>query len=128
MEDILKILGMQRQQAEANLAGLTRQRDKYALQISGIRENIANKTLGAGNLFMLEKWRQNQAVQIGLIGKKVSALEQDIYTSKQNYKTVIAKNLAAQEAAKTQRRKQMLAAEEQETSTNLDTYLLTRRS
>ncbi|MCF6274139.1 MAG: hypothetical protein L3J05_00040 [Robiginitomaculum sp.] len=126
MNDILLVLDMQRQQAEADLLALTRRRDKFAAQIAAIKYSIANKATGAGNLFLLEKWRQNQIMKIGLIKRKLSALEPDIYASKKKYKTFIAKNIAAKDASKELLRKQALCKEEQETSASLDTFLLTR--
>ncbi len=126
MNDILLVLDMQRQQAEANLTALTRKRDKYAVQIFEINKNIATVSLASDSLFMREKWRRNQIVHIKLIEKKIQALEQEIFTSTKIYKTVIAKNVAAEDTVKDQLRKQVLSAQEQETSTNLDTYLLTR--
>ncbi|MCF6220308.1 MAG: hypothetical protein L3J65_04270 [Robiginitomaculum sp.] len=126
MNDILLVLDMQRQQAEANLVALTHKRDAYAVQIFEINKNIATVSLASDNLFMREKWRRNQIVRIKLIEKKMQALEQDIFTSTKIYKTVIAKNVAAKDTIENHLRKQALSAEEQETSANLDTYLLTR--
>lgn len=126
MLEILNILDMQKQKVEAELADLTRQSNQYFLEISLINEGIANKQMEDGNLYVLEKWRDNQAAKIIAIKENLKSLQADILTSKQNYKKILAKNLAAKDMASTQYNIQALHSEEQETSRALDTFLLSK--
>jgi len=126
MLEILNILDMQKRNAEAELANLTRQSNQYFLQISQINEDIAKKQLGEGNLYVLEKWQDNQASKIMAIKKKLKSLQAEISISKQNYKKILAQNLAVKDMASAQRDIQILRSEEQETSRALDTFLLTK--
>ena len=124
MLEILSILDVKKQKAEAELAELTRKSNQYFWEISSINEAIAKKHMGAGNLYVLEKWRENQAERIVEIKEKLKSLQKDIQLSKQNYKKVLAQNIAAKDMASTQENIRALNSEEQETSRALDTFLL----
>ena len=124
MLEILNILDMQKQKAEAELANLTRQTSQCLLEISCLNEDIANKQLGSANLHVLEKWRENQATKVKAISKKLKSLQREVQTSKQAYKKILAKYIAAKDMANRQQNAQDLHDEEQETSLALDTFLL----
>ena len=126
MLDILNILDVKKQKAEAELAELTRKSNQYFLEISSINEDIAKKHMGAGNLYVLEKWRASQAERIVEIKEKLKSLQKDIQASKQNYKKVLAQNIAAKDMASTQENIEALQSEEQATSRALDTFLLSK--
>lgn len=126
MLDILNILDVKKQRAEAELAELTRISNQYFWEISSINEAIAKKHMGTGNLYVLEKWRDNQVERIAEIKEKLKSLQKDIQFSKQSYKKVLAQNIAAKDMANAQENIQALQSEEQESSRALDTFLLSK--
>jgi len=54
------IQGMQRHKLEAHIADLIKISSHHLLKTSRINEGIANKRMGAGNLYKLESWRKTQ--------------------------------------------------------------------
>ncbi len=126
MLEIIKILDMQQQKVEADIAALSRQSNRYLLEISTINENIANKFSNTEGKIVLEKWRANQKLKILAKSEKLNTLSKQILDKKQDYKKILAQNIAAKDMASIQQSAHALSNEEQENSRALDALLLSK--
>ncbi|MBL4854202.1 MAG: hypothetical protein JKY25_08195 [Robiginitomaculum sp.] len=127
MDDILHILGLLRQRAEADILLLSTQKANYLTKISDITIAMSDKApavLNTRDMYTFEKWRQNQVCKIRAIEKKMTDLDEDIAKAKTHFKSILTKNLSAKSVAKNMSHVKRLSAEEEETSAQLDVFLL----
>jgi len=122
------VQGIQRHKLEAHIADLIKISSHHLLETSRINEGIANKRMGAENLYKLESWRKTQTMKINAINKKINLVHREIQISKQTYKTILAQNLAATNLSRRHQSLHNLQDEAQETCLALDTCLLNSMS
>ncbi len=137
MDDILHILELLRQRAEADILLLNTKKNNCLTKISDITiaiddeasavsntEGLTTVDLSSGDMCIFEQWRQNQIHKIRALEKKIDALDEDITKAKAHFKSVLTKSLTAKAAAKNILHTKRLSAEETELSAQLDVLLL----
>ena len=129
MKDILNIVALLKQQAEATLALATRRKTNALIHIKAIKNNIIEmgKTQnGQVNGLVYEHWCAHQRHALEQIHCSLPVLDQDIATAFAQLETVQAKLTTAQDLAKQQHYMEMQKREAAEEDTMLDLSLLRR--
>ncbi|PHS37745.1 MAG: hypothetical protein COA91_09290 [Robiginitomaculum sp.] len=130
MDDILHILDLLRQRAEADIRQLTSQKQKFLSQMSDITLDIEaekSKLLHRGDgedVHIFEKWRHNQIFKLTGMKKKLQGLDKEIALAKTHFKSILAKDQMLQQVVKQILRAEQLDAETAQTSEQLDVFLL----
>ena len=125
MEDILHVLDLLRERAEAELAGLNTRRRVYLARISSIKYEVQGKSmpgLEGVDFTMFEIWRDHQFTQINVLYTRLHALEIDIVQAKERYKIILTKHISAQETVMRKALKACRDNEQAEADANLETY------
>ena len=115
---------MHRQRVEEDIASLIRKSNRYFLVMSSINEDIANRGMGAGNLYALEDWREKQAKKVNAIKAQLRSIQRETLINKQNYNEILTKYIVAQGTANQQQNIPTSLNEEQKISSALDKLLL----
>ncbi len=130
MDDILHILDLLRQRAEADIRQLMTQKQQALVNISKITQDIEAKKpkllrKGANeDIHIFEKWRQHQTFILDGIKKELLHLDNEIMLAKSHFKSILAKDQTLQQEAQQTLRAEQLEAETAQTSEQLDVFLL----
>lgn len=125
MDDILHILDLLRERAQADLVLLTTQRSQFLQQITNIKHAAKNSSAGLSNITdqqVWENWQYGQIVRIKTIEKQLAGLETEIAKAKMHFKTILAKHLSAQKIAKDAAVNARMRAEETDAEMQLDIH------
>ena len=125
MDDILHILDILRERAQADLVVLTKQRVEYLAQISQVKQtagHVREKLPDITDQHVWERWNYSQIIRIKNIEKKIAAVEVEIGKAKAHFKTILAKHLAAQDMAALAEREVQTQRAENEADAQLDVF------
>ena len=127
MDDILHILGLLRQQAEADIRRLMAHKQKVLSIMSDITMDIETrkvKILSGEDAYIFEKWRQNQIFRLDGMEKNLLDIDSKITLAKSHFKSILAKDQVLQQEVERVMRTELLKAEVTQTSDQLDVFLL----
>lgn len=125
MDDILHILGLLRERAEADIAVLTTRRTKLLLDISDMKhaaQNMEMSTSNIADMYVQENWQYAQIIRIKSIEKKLADIDMQTVQAKAHYKTILAKHLAAQEIAARAMKEALLRQEDMDAEAQLEVF------
>ena len=125
MDDILHILDILRERAQADLVVLTKQRAAFLAQILEIKQAAGyarEKLPDVTDQHVWERWNYSQIIRIKNLEKKITALDVDIVKAKAHFKTILAKHLAAQDMAALAEREVQTQRAENEADEQLEVF------
>ncbi len=127
MDDILHILDLLRQRAQADILMLRHKKDACLSKISSITFEIQEKkptVLNGDDVDIFEKWHQHQMCKIDALEHKILGVDAEMVNAKNHFKSILAKNQMMEQAADKKAQAERLTAEDIYTSEQLDIFLL----